>query len=326
MRAMSTRRRIGFVVFDGITALDLVGPLEAFANASVSGSPAYELVTLGLSRRRCVAESGLRLVPDAALGAAPALDTLIVPGGAGLREPRNAGIATWLETRARRIRRVASVCTGIYALASAGLLDGRRATTHWRFARDVAQRFPRVRLEPNALYVKDGRFYTSAGITAGIDLALAMIEEDLGAAVALAAARELVVYLKRPGGQAQFSEPLEFQARASGGFNDLVGYVAGHLRGDLSVDALADAMHLSPRQFSRRCRAELATSPAALVERIRLDAARSRLVETGSRVEQVAASVGFRSADVFRRAFERRFGVNPTAYRARFAAGAGVEP
>jgi transcriptional regulator GlxA family with amidase domain len=327
MRAMSTKRRIGFVVFDGITALDLIGPLEAFACAAGgTGGPAYELVTLGLSQRRCVAESGVRIVPDLPLAAAPALDTLIVPGGSGLREPRNAPIAEWLGARARRIRRVASVCTGIYALARAGLLDGRRATTHWRFAGDVVARFPRVRLEPNAVYVKDGRFYTSAGVTAGIDLALAMIEEDLGAAAALAVARELVVYLKRPGGQAQFSEPLEFQARASGGFNDLVGYVAGHLRGDLSVEALADAMHLSPRQFSRRCRAELATSPAVLVERIRLDAARSRLVERGSHVGQVAASVGFRSADVFRRAFERRFGVNPTAYRARFAAEAGAEP
>jgi transcriptional regulator GlxA family with amidase domain len=325
MRAMSTQRRIGFLVFDGITALDLVGPLEAFAVASVSGRPPYETVTLGLTRRGCVAESGLRLVPDTSLASAPALDTLIVPGGSGLREPPSAGIAAWLGTRASRTRRVASVCTGIYALASAGLLDGRRATTHWRFARDIAQRFPNVRLEPNALYVKDDRFYTSAGITAGIDLALALIEEDLGPGAALAVARELVVYLKRPGGQTQFSEPLEFQARASGGFHDLVAYIAGHLRRDLSVDVLADAMHMSPRQFSRRCRAELATSPAALVERIRLDAARSRLIESDARVEQIATSVGFRSADVFRRAFERRFGLNPTAYRARFA-GEGTEP
>jgi transcriptional regulator GlxA family with amidase domain len=328
---MSTKRRIGFLVFDGVTALDLAGPLDAFAIPTADGTldsprPFYDLVTLGLTRKACNAESGLSIRPSATLADAPPLDTVIVPGGSGLREPaRLRAVGEWLAARAPKIRRVASVCTGVYALAHAGLLDGRRVTTHWRFAEDVARRFPRVKVEPNALFIKDGRFYTSAGVTSGIDLSLALIEDDLGPRVALAVARELVVYLKRPGGQEQFSEPLKFQVKSSNRLSNLVSHISSHLDRDLSVDALAQSVALSPRQLTRRCREVFASSPAALVERIRLDAARARLTQPSSRVEQVAASVGYRSADVFQRAFERRFGINPSAYRARFSqAGAEV--
>jgi transcriptional regulator GlxA family with amidase domain len=318
---MSTKT-IGFLVYDGVTALDLAGPLDAFATPTVEGTaqPVYELVTLGLTRKACIAESGMSIRPSAALADAPPHDTVIVPGGSGLREPKRLRrVSDWLAARAPKIRRVASVCTGVYALANAGLLDGRRATTHWRFADDVARRFPRVQLEPNSLFIKDGRFYTSAGVTSGIDLSLALIEEDLGPRAALAVARELVVYLKRPGGQEQFSEPLRFQVRSSGGMSNLVAHIAAHLTADLSVEALARSVALSPRQLSRRCRELFAASPGALVERIRLDAARTRLTQPASRVDQIAASVGYRSADVFKRAFERRFGLNPSAYRSRFA-------
>ncbi|HVS22457.1 MAG TPA: DJ-1/PfpI family protein [Gammaproteobacteria bacterium] len=321
---MSTRKRIGFLVYDGITALDLIGPAEAFACATLAGErgaprPAYEVVTLGLDRRACVSESGVTIVPSTTIAAAPSLDTLIVPGGQGLRRPEiNRKAAAWIADRAPRIRRIASVCTGIYGLAPTGLLDGRRVTTHWKFAADVATRFPKLDVAPNELFVKSGRFYTAAGITAGIDLALALIEEDLGAAAALAVARELVVYLKRHGGQSQFSEPLRFQASARERFGELAAHITANLARDLRVDALADKMAVSARQFSRQCRVNFGCSPAALVRRLRLDEARRRLHSRAAGIERVATSVGFRSADAFRRAFERQFGLNPSAYRARF--------
>jgi transcriptional regulator GlxA family with amidase domain len=330
MRAMGTRKRIGFLVYDGLTALDLTGPAEAFACATLSDGrgaprPAYEVVTLGLDRRACVCESGITIVPSATIAAAPALDTLIVPGGHGLRQPDiNRKVAGWIADRAPRIRRVASVCTGIYGLAPTGLLDGRRVTTHWKFAADVATRFPKLDVAPNELFVKSDRFYTAAGITAGIDLALALIEEDLGAAAALAVARELVVYVKRDGGQAQFSEPLRFQAGARERFGELAAHITANLSHDLRVDALADKMAVSARQFGRQCHANFGCSPAALVRRLRLDEARRRLHSRAGGIERIAASVGFQSADAFRRAFERQFGINPSVYRARFRSSTRV--
>jgi transcriptional regulator GlxA family with amidase domain len=281
------------------------------------------VLTLGLSRRPCKSESGVTFVPSHALADAPALDTLIIPGGSGLRRPRtNQTVARWLTKCAPRIRRIASVCTGIYGLAPTGLIDGLRVTTHWRFAADVATRFPRLEVAPNELFIKCGRFYSAAGVTAGIDLALALIEEDLGAGAALAAARELVVYLKRDGGQAQFSEPLRFQSATRDRLGDLAAFVAANLRHDLSVETLARKTALSPRQFSRRCRASFGCTPAALVRRLRLDEARRRLHAPRSNVEAVAASVGFNSADAFRRAFEQQFGVSPSTYRSRFLSAA----
>jgi transcriptional regulator GlxA family with amidase domain len=311
-------RRIGLIAYDGITALDLAGPSEAFHNANLQVRGAYEIVVLGAEARPMASEAGFRIVPDATLKDAPPLDTVIVPGGMGLREAHVAApITAWLKTR-RRTRRVASVCTGIYALGASGLLDGRRATTHWRFAADVARRFPKIALEPDAIYIKDGNLYTSAGITAGIDLALAMVEEDLGPRAALAVARELVVYLKRSGGQMQFSEPLAFQARAADRFADLAAWMIANLKKNLSVEALASRAGLCPRHFSRRFARAFGAPPAAYVERLRLEESRKRLGLANQTVDSVAASVGYASADSFRRAFERRFGVAPSAYRRRF--------
>jgi transcriptional regulator GlxA family with amidase domain len=212
------------------------------------------------------------------------------------------------------------VCTGIYGLAPSGLLDGRRVTTHWRFAADVALRFPKLELAPNELYVKSERFYTAAGVTSGIDLSLALIEEDLGSAAALAVARELIVYVKRDGGQAQFSEPLRYQSAAKSRLGELAAHVTANLKRDLRVDALAAKMAVSPRQFSRQCYASFGCSPAAFVRRLRLDEGRRRLHSRAGRVDAVAGSVGFGSPDAFRRAFEREFGINPSTYRARFLA------
>jgi transcriptional regulator GlxA family with amidase domain len=317
-------KRIGIVGFDRITALDLIGPSEAFAAAVVDEphrtlQSCYEVVVLGLTGHNFVAESGIVFAPHQTLENAPALDTLIIPGGSGLREQKTTDrVCDWVKRHARHIRRIASVCTGIYGLAPTGLLDGRRVTTHWRFAEDVATRFPALKLDRGALFIRDGAFYTSAGITAGIDLALALIEEDFGNQTALRVARELVVYFKRPGGQEQYSEPLQFQVRSSDRLADLIPWIGSHLRQDLSVEILASRSNLCVRHFSRRFRDAFGLPPAEFVQTLRLDEARRRLSSRNSTVQDVADSVGFGSADSFRRAFERRFGLSPTSYRGRF--------
>jgi transcriptional regulator GlxA family with amidase domain len=321
----STVKNVGVVAFDGVNALDLVGPLEVFANAGRAdfarrdSRGVYALHVIGLDREPVFAESGIRFVPDSQLSDTPPLDTIIIPGGSGLREPStNSTVATWLRLHAPAIRRVATVCTGIYALAPTGLLDGRRATTHWRFAGDIATCFPKVIVDANAICLKDGRYYTSGGITAGIDLALALVEEDLGPGAALTVAREMIVYLKRPGGQEQYSEPLRHQIKGMDAFAELVAWIRGHLASDTSVPALAAHMQLSPRQFSRRFVAAYGSTPADYVENVRLSVAREHLAGAGRSIEAIGASVGFLSADVFSRRFKRRFGISPRSYRERF--------
>jgi transcriptional regulator GlxA family with amidase domain len=319
-------RRIGLLGFDSIQALDLAGPADAFGSDALAapeyspnGQPPYEVVVIGLTSRRFTASSGLEFHARHVVPRNVQLDTLIVPGGAGLRRGDLADrAAEWIVSRASRIRRIASVCTGIYGLAPTGLLDGRSVATHWAFVTDVQRRFPNLRVEPDALFLKDAKFYTSAGITAGIDLALAMIEEDLGPNAALAVAREMVVYLKRSGGQQQYSEPLRFQVEATDRFADLSAWIPAHLKSDLSVEALAERACLSVRQFTRAFKARFDTTPAAFVEEARLHEACDRLAARRASIESVARSVGYGSDDAFRRAFERRFGVSPGHYRARF--------
>lgn len=317
-------KRIGFIGFDGVTALDLIGPMEAFAAADVvsAGSPRrcrYELVVLGLSPRPFVAESGVSFRPDRTLRLAPPLDTLVIPGGRGLRDPEtNRTIAEWLRDNAGQFRRVISICTGIYALAPTGLLDGRRVTTHWRHARDVAERFPGLRMEADALFVQDGPYHTSAGVTAGIDLALSLIEDDLGSEIALAVARELVTYLERPGGQQQFSEPGPTEPQADARFAELARWIEANLTEDLSIEALARRFELSPRHFTRLFTRAFGRPPAFMIEDLRLDAARRKLIQADATVEGVASAVGFRNPDTFRRTFQRRIGVSPSYYRHRF--------
>jgi transcriptional regulator GlxA family with amidase domain len=333
----SARRRalhpvdIGILGYDGVTALDLVGPADAFAIANEiavathGGGPAYRITILGLRQPHFVAESGVRFEAHRLLDASPAPDTLILPGGSGLREQdANASLGAWLRSRARACRRIACVCTGIFGLAPSGLLDGRRVTTHWRFAAEVARRFPKLVVDADALYTRDGRYYTSAGITAGIDLSLALIEEDLGPGIALTVARELVVYLKRPGGQTQYSAPLRMQTLSTDRFADLAAWIVGHLDGDLRVEHLAARANLSPRHFSRLFAEVFGCAPAHYVENLRLSEARRMLSHDGVSLQRTAAAVGFASTEVFRRAFERRFGLSPAEYRSRF--GSGVAP
>ncbi len=318
------RKRIGFVGFDGIVALDLAGPMEAFCNAPGGDSPeatvgGYEVVILSLDQRPFTSEFGLIMHPHACLRDAPELDTLIIPGGCGLRRPKVVRELTpVLREVANRTRRVASVCTGIYALAETGLLDGRRVATHWRFADDVAQKFPALRVDRDALFVKDEKYYSSAGVTAAIDLALALIEEDYGPRAALGVARELVVYLKRSGGQEQFSEPLKFQTSAANRFAHLAGWIVEHLDQDLSIEALAQRVFMSPRHFGRLFKQSFGRTPAVYTEDLRLSEARHRLTDGSATIAHIAESLGYQSDDAFRRAFERRFRLSPATYRARF--------
>lgn len=325
-----TPKRIAFIGFDGVVAIDLAGPAEAFALAQIREGrdeprPGYEVLTIGLSKQPFVSGSGIVFSPQKTLKTAPALDTLIIPGGKGLRTPHiNRMVSAFVKARSSHTRRIVSICTGIYGLASTGLLSGRKVTTHWEFAHDVARRFPDIRVHDNAIFIKDGPFYTSAGATAGIDLSLALIEEDYGPRVALAVARELVVYLKRSGGQEQYSEPLQFQTQSISRLSELATWVLSHLNENLSVEVLATKACLCPRHFSRRFKTEFGATPADFVERLRLDEARRRLSSGDNSVENVGTSVGFTSADAFRRAFERRLGVNPSEYRERFTARAKV--
>src|SRR5437588_8487986 len=318
--------RVGLIGYDGVQALDIIGPSDAFTIADIETDngqrrPCYEVIIIGITNKPFRAESGVSFQPHTTLRDAPALDTLVIPGGRGARiGPASAVIARWISSRAKRIRRIASVCTGVYALAPTGLLDGRSVTTHWRFANDVARRFPKLNVHHDALFLKDGPFYTAGGITASVDLALALIEEDCGPRVALAVARELVVFLKRSGGQKQYSEPLKFQINSTDRFADLASWMVEHMRGDLSLAALAKRVCLSPRHFVRRFKQAFGGTPAAFVENLRLDEARRRLSERTQTIESVASSVGFQSDDVFRRAFQRRFGVKPSSYRSRFDA------
>jgi transcriptional regulator GlxA family with amidase domain len=320
-------RRIALIGYDGLTALDLTGPAEVFATASSllsngtsRRSPAYSVIVAGLDYPRFTTESGLSMLADVRLSALPVCDTLIFPGGSGLREPnRLSRAAKWLRERHKSFRRVASVCTGAYALAEAGLLNNARATTHWRFAPEFARRYPAIGVVVDALYLRHDRIYTSAGITAGIDLCLALVEEDHGSACALAVARELVVHLKRAGGQRQFSDRLALRGTDDERMANLCAWIQHHLSEDLNADRLALQCHCSTRQLGRRFRHAFAMSPLAYVEQLRIEEASQRLIDGTSGIERIARAVGFRTADVFRRAFERHYGIAPLQYRSRFS-------
>jgi transcriptional regulator GlxA family with amidase domain len=316
-----TPLRIGLVGYDGVQTLDLTGPLDAFGAANHARPGAYAVTILGIDGAPFTSEAGMRIMPDGALAAAGGLDTLIIAGGEGLRRGDTAGnVASAVLACAPNLRRIVSVCTGIYGLAPTGLLDGRRVTTHWDHARNVAAKFPALCLEADAIFIKDGCFYTSAGITAAIDLSLALIEEDFGPGLAISVARDLVVYLKRAGGQRQYSEPLRLQSRAGDRFADLAGWMMANLHADLSVEVLASKAALSPRQFSRAFHNSFTMTPAAYVAMLRLDAARQQLTNTGATMKEIAAANGFASDDSFSRAFERQFGLPPSDYRSHFTA------
>lgn len=318
-------RRVVFLAFPQVVLLDLIGPWEVFHLANMlSGaeSPPYELELVSGDDSPTIRSFGGISVSShrAAAGCRGAIDTLIVPAAdMGWRSPPSARSLTVLRRLAKRSRRVVSICGGAMLLAAAGLLDGKKATTHWRGTDELAARFPNVDVQPDLIYVKDGNVYTSAGVTAGIDLALALVEEDLGRRVALNCARYLVVFMRRPGGQSQFSATLEAQQAERNSINELIAWVADNLSGDLCVDALAERAHMSLRNFSRVFRNETGQTPAALVEKLRVDGARRRLEETDDSLAAIAKICGFGSADSMRRSFHRILKVAPGDYRRRFS-------
>jgi transcriptional regulator GlxA family with amidase domain len=232
----------------------------------------------------------------------------------------DVAVVRWLQRIAHQVRRIGSICTGTFLLARAGLLNGRRATTHWKYCEPLTRRYPAVKLEPDPIFVRDGNVYTSAGVTAGMDMALALVEEDAGSNLALEVARELVLYLRRPGGQSQFSAALTLQTTDCQPFRDLAAWVLEHLRNHLSVEVLASRVGMSPRNFARVFRAETNTTPAKFVESLRLEVARRRLQESNASLETIASTCGFRNCDAMRSTFKRILRVAPGEYRWRFQA------
>jgi transcriptional regulator GlxA family with amidase domain len=310
--------RVGFVVFDGVTMLDVSGPSEVLHQAGRLAPP-YELVLVSPGGGTVATSTGLTLADTVPAARAGAFDTVVVAGGDRLAEqPIEQDLPAAVRALAAGAPRVASVCTGAFVLAEAGLLDGRLATTHWRRAADLARRFPRVRVEPDAIHVRDGRYVTSAGISAGIDLALALVEDDHGAGVAREVARELVVFLQRPGGQSQFSTALATPPARGDLLRTLVAAVLADPAADHSLPAMAAAAAVSPRHLARLFRAELGTTPARWVERVRLDRAQQLLLD-GHSVTSAAELSGLGSDETLRRAFARHLGTTPTHYRRRFA-------
>ena len=306
-------RRIAVVIFPDFQLLDAAGPIAAFEIAGRIAPGAYDLRVLAPEAGPVASSSGATM---AAAGLdETAYDTILVAGGVGVRASEaQTALAAWLRGAAPAARRVASVCSGAYLLAEAGLLDGRRATTHWSRTDDFARRYPKVRLQADRIFIRDGDVWTSAGITAGIDLALALVEEDVGVKIARQVAQLLVVHHRRPGGQSQFSALLE-TGGVHGRFAELMDWIRERLGEPLGVERLADRAAMSPRHFARAFRAETGLTPAKAVERLRLEAARLRVEATAEPIERVAEAAGFGDPERMRRAFLRAFGQPPQALR-----------
>ena len=308
-------KTIGIFIYEDFQLLDAAGPISALELASRVREPgAYRLAILGSERGLVRSSSGVALQAEA-LAHAKRLDTLIVVGGQGVnRVLQDDAAVALLKVRVGEVRRLCSVCSGAMLLAQAGLLDERRATTHWRRAPEMARRYPKVRVEPDSIFVRDGKIWTSAGISAGIDLALTLIADDLGEATARGVAREMVVYYRRPGGQSQFSA---LQAMDSGDdrFARLLGWMREHIGERLTVEVLAQQVGMSPRNFSRAFRMATGTTPAKAVEQLRLEVARARVEDGVQPVEAIATATGFNDPERMRRAFVRAFGMPPQALR-----------
>jgi transcriptional regulator GlxA family with amidase domain len=328
-RTRAQQRLVVVLAFEAAQLLDVAGPLQTFASANeiakdARGAP-YRLAVAARRGGVISTSSGLPLVTVsiAGLRGAP-IDTLIVPGGPGVHQAlKDSRLIAWVRGQAAAARRIASVCTGAFLLAQTGLLAGRRATTHWKSCSRLQDSHPDIEVDPNPIYIREGRIWTSAGVTAGIDLSLALIEEDLGRTLAMQVARHLVVFLKRPGGQSQFSAPLAAQAAAADGnapnqFAPLHGWIAAHVAGDLRVERLAQQAGMSPRTFARVYAATMGTTPARMVEKIRVEAVRRALEETEMPIKQIASACGFGAEERLRRAFARQVGTTPAEYRRRF--------
>jgi transcriptional regulator GlxA family with amidase domain len=319
MTESSDAHRVTALVYDGMKLLDLAGPLEVFAEAGHYGAR-YQLEVRSIDGNEVVSSTGLRVPVNGPISEVGKVGTALIVGGDIFPvTPVPRELAAAAATLARCAERTASICTGAFVLAEAGLLDGRRATTHWRHARILASAFPGVRVEPDAIFVEDGRVFTSAGVSAGVDLALALVERDHGEELARMVAQSLVVFLQRPGGQSQFSPSLAAPRPATPALRQVTDAIAADPSGDHSVAALAGRMHVSPRHLSRMFQDELGVSPAKYVESVRVDAA-IRLLHEGQSVTATAQRVGIGSSESLRRAFLTRVGVSPRAYQQRFRA------
>ncbi|NDZ18522.1 AraC family transcriptional regulator [Variovorax sp. WS11] len=315
--------RIAILAFPRVQLLDVAGPADVFNEASRQlGKPrAYQVQVIGTEEGMLKSSSGLRLAVDATIATQRGrIDTLLVAGSPNLDDmTTDAPLQEWLRRQSRAVRRYGSVCTGAFVLAASGLLDGKRVATHWNSTARLAAAYPQACVEADAIYVKDGKLFTSAGVTAGMDLALAMVEEDHGRELALRVARELVMFLKRPGGQSQFSAHLAAQTSERSSVRAVQDHVLANLKDDLSVPALASRAGMSERTFARIFRSETGTTPAEFVENARIDAARRLAEESDLPAKRLADAVGYANVDGFRRAFGRRLGVSLVEYRSRFA-------
>lgn len=317
-------RRVLIVAFPEVQLLDIAGPSSVFTTASRLVSPkrpGYHVEIAALQPGPVATQGGLLLQATVSLDHVHGtVDTLLIPGGEITMEPDSEPeLSSHLRLLASRCRRVASVCTGSFLLARAGLLDGKRVTTHWVGCDLLQRQYPRCQVLEDQIFVRDGRIWTSAGVTSGIDLALALVEEDLGHEVARQVARLMVVYLRRPGGQSQFSVQMASQWASRAPLRELQEWLPEHLRDDLSVEALAQRAAMSSRNFARAFRAQVGTTPARYIERLRVEAARTSLETTQRTVKEIAADVGFGTMETMHRVFRRVLGVSPTDYRRRFA-------
>ena len=316
------RRRVVFVIFDGFQALDLVGPHEVFDGAGrVTGEAGYHCQVVAPAAGPVSSSSGLPVHAGHAVADLDprGIDTLLTVGGGGVdRASRDAELVAWVARAGAEARRVASVCSGVFLLAAAGLADGRRVTTHWRREEQLVREHPELEVDCDPIFIRDGRLWTSAGVTAGMDLALALVDDDLGHEVAHAVACELVLHLRRPGSQSQFSVPLWSRQPSTDPIRTAVAVVHADPGARHGITELAEQAHLSPRHLQRRFTAEVGVPPAAYVGQVRIEAARRALVEGDEPVDAMARRLGFGTGETLRRAFHRHLGVAPSEYRARF--------
>jgi transcriptional regulator GlxA family with amidase domain len=324
-RKTTKSRRVVLLAFEQMNLLDLSGPLQALASANRlhagKSGPLYDTCVASVNGGLVTTSSGLPVmtISIASLDRA-AIDTLIVPGGSKDDEFHSPpAMVKWIARRAPSVRRVCSVCTGAFMLAAAGLLEGRQVATHWDWIQRLKAQNPAIFVDADKIFIRDGSIWTSAGVTAGIDLTLALIEEDFGHAVAIATARQLVVFMKRPGGQSQFSVPLRAQAESLGDFAELHAWVAASLNSDLTIERLAEHCGMAPRTFARAYVAKHGRTPGRMVEAMRLEAACRALEETQLPLKSIAADTGYGDEQNLRRVFQRRLSISPTQYRDRFS-------
>ena len=327
-RKLPAVARILLVAGPGTQILDLAGPFQIFQRASEifvaknqRTSPIYRVEIVTTSRGpMLLTNCGIQIFAHKVYSQVRGkIDTLLVTGGSAIEDDQTgAGVVRWLERAARRARRIGSVCTGAMLLARAGLLDGRKATTHWKWCESLAGKYPRVHVDPNPIFIRDGNVYTSAGVTAGMDLALALVEEDYGPPLALEVARDLLLYLRRPGGQSQFSAALAMQITDREPLRELESWVLENLDKPLTVQTLAERVAMSPRNFARVFSREMNITPAKFVERLRVETARRRLEESEGHLDKIAGQCGFGSANAMRGVFQRTLKTTPGEYRQRF--------